>query len=160
MQQPPPTMPPKRPSSPDDVDSPRKTQRGGWTPEEDKVIREHCKNKPKWPEIAEAVNQLEGSPGQRTAQAVRMRFSKVLKPEMELGSGLGEAEMTMLEQAVKEVNSGSEKWSCIAWRYSEIRKAMKAENDTKVVSKSMAKICWERKLAEEKKAGGGAKEES
>lgn len=91
----------------------------------------------------------------RTEKAVTQRYYNVLKGIEDFGAALDEQERTVLEQAVREVDTKAEYWWCVAARYNDIRKTRKLE-DMRELNKTLAKK-WAGKGEVEVKVNGEGK---
>ncbi|KAF8539555.1 hypothetical protein BDD12DRAFT_837692 [Trichophaea hybrida] len=143
-------MPPKkRARSPSpNTTTPKKTRGGAintsgpWTQAEDDTILRLRNSVPatSWADITAAVNKL--PPGRRTTAAVKMHYQQVLKyDDQSSGEPLNGKEKELLDRAVKDVESMSDKWWFVAARYAELRKG-KWEGESRELGKVGCKKWW------------------
>lgn len=93
-----------------------------WDPREDAIIlAEHRKHPPTpWADVSDLVTALGLHP--RTAVACRLRWGKHLQHEDPSAEPLSTAAKKLLKRAVVEVETGKEKWWCVAARFAELSK--------------------------------------
>lgn len=118
-----------------------------WDLREDTLITTLHKAGKSWAEVTKEVNALGVSP--RTAESCRKRWSRTLQHEGQFTEGLTEEEEGYLKRAQKEVESGSEKWWCVAARYTELTKGKEVRELKKGAAKKWSDLLAKKKEEKE-----------
>lgn len=123
-------MPKREPSSSPSPGPSAPKKRGGpsWHPEEDAAVVSAMQQnpRPKWDAIAEIVNALNHVDKPRTGNSVRQHWNKTLKHDDPSTEQLSDVEKGFLQKAVKDLETGADKWFFMAARYVELKKAKDA----------------------------------
>ena len=113
---------PASPSPPSKIAPIRTGPTVPWDLAEDAIVKAEATKRPPtaWAKVSEMVTALGICP--RSDRACSQRWKRNLQHDDPSTEQLTELEVMLLDKAVKEVETGKEKWWCIAARYAELGK--------------------------------------